>query len=50
MAANGYRSGRAGECRLTLNCPIVFDGEFVRPDPATPVVLRTDRQIAFWRC
>jgi diacylglycerol kinase (ATP) len=50
MLANGYSSTRAHECRLTLDCPIVFDGEFVRPDPAIPVVLRGDRQIAFWRC
>jgi len=50
MEAGGYRSGRASECRLTLNCPIVFDGEFFTPEPETPVVLRADREIAFWRC
>jgi hypothetical protein len=50
MAACGYRSGKAGECRLTLDSPIVFDGEIFRPDPGVPVVLRADRQATFLRC
>jgi hypothetical protein len=50
MAASGYRSGCIRECRLALDAPLVFDGEVIRPDPAVPVVLSSDRQIAFWRC
>ena len=50
MTANGYRSGRVRECRLALDGPLVFDGEVIRPNPAVPVVLSSDRQIAFWRC
>lgn len=50
MAAYGYHSGRAGECRLSLSCPLIFDGEVITPQPATPVVLRGDRHVAFWRC
>lgn len=50
MAEYGYRSGRADECSLSLSCPIVFDGELVTPQPGVPVVLRGDRQVAFWRC
>jgi hypothetical protein len=50
MAACGYRSGKVRECRLTLDSPIVFDGEIFRPDPGVPVVLRADRQATFLRC
>ena len=49
FAEAGYRSGRARECRLTLQCPIVFDGEIVTPEPGTPVVLRSDHRLEFWR-
>lgn len=47
--AAGYHSGRARECRLTLSCPIIFDGEIITPDPAIPVVIRADRRITFWQ-
>ncbi len=50
MAARGYESGRAGECRLSLQCPIVFDGEVFTPEPGTPVTLRADRRVTFLRC
>jgi Diacylglycerol kinase catalytic domain len=50
MAARGYRSGRVLECRLMLDSPIVFDGEFFRPEPGVPVVLRADRHVTFLRC
>lgn len=45
----GYRSGIARECRLTQNCPIIFDGEIVTPEDGTPVVVRSDRQVTFWQ-
>ena len=50
MAARGYRSGWTGECRLSLQCPIVFDGEIFTPEPGTPVTLRADRRVTFLRC
>jgi hypothetical protein len=50
MAARGYDSGRARECRLNLRCPIVFDGEIFTPEPETPVTLRADRRVTFLRC
>jgi hypothetical protein len=50
MGDRGYLSGRANECRLMLDSPIVFDGEIFRPEPGVPVVLRADRQVTFLRC
>ncbi len=50
MAARGYRSGWTGECRLSLQCPIVFDGEIFTPEPGMPVTLRADRRVTFLRC
>lgn len=50
MAARGYESGRAAECRLSLQSPIVFDGEIFTPEPGTPVTLRADRRVTFLRC
>jgi hypothetical protein len=50
MAARGYDSGRTRECRLSLQCPIVFDGEIFTPEPGTPVTLRADRRVTFLRC
>ncbi len=50
MQARGYRSGWADECRLSIESPIVFDGEIFNPDSGVPVVLRADRQVAFLRC
>jgi hypothetical protein len=50
MAAQGYESGRTNECRLSLQCPIVFDGEIFTPEPGTPVTLRADRRVSFLRC
>jgi len=50
MAARGYQSGWTGECRLSLQCPIVFDGEIFTPEPGTPVTLRADRRVTFLRC
>jgi hypothetical protein len=50
MAARGYESGGANECRLSLQCPIVFDGEIFTPEPGTPVMLRADRRVTFLRC
>ena len=50
MAARGYESGGANECRLSLQCPIVFDGEIFTPEPGTPVTLRADRRVTFLRC
>ena len=50
MAARGYESGWTGECRLSLQCPIVFDGEIFTPEPGTPVALRADRHVTFLRC
>ncbi|HZF36258.1 MAG TPA: acylglycerol kinase family protein [Candidatus Angelobacter sp.] len=50
MAARGYESGLTGECRLSLKCPIVFDGEIFTPEPGTPVTLRADRRVTFLRC
>jgi len=50
MASRGYDSGRTRECRLSLQCPIVFDGEIFTPEPGTPVTLRADRRVTFLRC
>ncbi|MGH6928904.1 MAG: hypothetical protein ACREEV_11345, partial [Dongiaceae bacterium] len=50
MGAYGYVSGRSHECRLTLDSPIVFDGEIFRPEPGVPVILRADRHVTFLRC
>jgi hypothetical protein len=50
MASRGYRSGRVEECQLSLDSPIVFDGEIFMPAPGVPVVLRGDKQVAFLRC
>jgi len=50
MAARGYQSGLTGECRLSLQCPIVFDGEIFTPEPGTPITLRADRRVTFLRC
>lgn len=50
MAARGYESGWTKECRLRLQCPIVFDGEIITPEPGTPVTLRADRRVTFLRC
>ncbi len=50
MAARGYRSGWTAECRLSLQCPIVFDGEIFTPELGTPVTLRADRRVTFLRC
>ena len=49
MAAAGYSSGRATALKLTLDCPIVFDGEFFTPRAGQPVTLRADRRITFWQ-
>ncbi|MGH8630711.1 MAG: hypothetical protein ACREU7_08095, partial [Burkholderiales bacterium] len=49
LEGSGYRSGRARECALTLTCPMVFDGEFLEPEPGVPVMIRSDRQMTFWR-
>ncbi len=49
MERDGYLSGRARECTLTLSCPIVLDGEFLVPEPGIPVTIRSDREIEFWR-
>ena len=50
MAPRGYESGSTDECRLSLQCPIVFDGEIFTPEPGTPVTLRADRRVTFLRC
>lgn len=50
MGERGYLSGRTDECRLTLDSPIVFDGEIFRPETGVPVVLRADRRVTFLRC
>jgi hypothetical protein len=50
MRTHGYLSGRASECRLLLDSPIVFDGEVFRPEPGVPVILRADRHVTFLRC
>lgn len=50
MEACGYLSGRTDECRLTLDSPIVFDGEIFRPEPGVPVILRANRHVTFLRC
>jgi Diacylglycerol kinase catalytic domain len=50
MASRGYDSARTRECRLSLQCPIVFDGEIVTPEPGTPVTLRADHRVTFLRC
>jgi hypothetical protein len=49
MAAAGYSSGRATALELTLDCPIVFDGEIFNPRAGRPVTLRADRRITFWQ-
>lgn len=49
MAAAGYSSGRATALELTLDCPIVFDGEIFNPQAGRPVTLRADRRITFWQ-
>jgi hypothetical protein len=50
MESQGYLSGRIEECRLSLESPIVFDGEVFVPTPGIPVVLRADKQVTFLRC
>lgn len=50
LAAQGYESGRIRECRLSLDCPIVFDGEIFMPVRGAPVILRADRHVTFFRC
>jgi hypothetical protein len=47
MVARGYESGWTEECRLTLQCPIVLDGEIFTPEPGTPVTVRADRRVTF---
>ncbi len=49
MAEAGYSSGRATALELTLDCPIVFDGEVFNPQAGQPVTLRADRRITFWQ-
>ncbi|MFM9842799.1 MAG: diacylglycerol/lipid kinase family protein [Dongiaceae bacterium] len=49
MNEAGYHSGRAAVLELTLDCPIVFDGEFFTPRAGQPVTLRADRRIIFWQ-
>jgi hypothetical protein len=49
MAAAGYQSGRATAMELTLDCPIVFDGEIFNPQAGRPVTLRADRRVTFWQ-
>jgi len=49
MTEAGYESGRATALEMTLNCPIVFDGEVFNPRPDRPVMLRSDRQVTFWQ-
>jgi hypothetical protein len=49
MTDAGYESGRAKALEMTLNCPIVFDGEVFNPHPDQPVTLRADRQVTFWQ-
>jgi diacylglycerol kinase (ATP) len=49
MTEAGYSSGRATTLELTLDCPIVLDGEFFTPRAGQPVTLRADRRITFWQ-
>ena len=49
MTEAGYSSGRATALELTLDCPIVFDGEVFNPQAGQPVTLRADRRITFWQ-
>jgi hypothetical protein len=49
MAEAGYSSGRATALELTLDCPIVFDGEIFNPQAGQPVTLRADRRVTFWQ-
>lgn len=50
MEPHGYRSGKVGECRITLDSPVVFDGEIFTPEPGVAVILSADRQATFLRC
>jgi hypothetical protein len=45
----GYRSGHTTNCTLSLDCPMVLDGEVIAPAASTPVLLRADSRITFWR-
>jgi hypothetical protein len=47
MAAAGYESGRADELALTLDCPLVLDGEIYAGPAERPAVLRADRSAEF---
>jgi len=49
MAADGYRSGRAGEMTLVTDCPIVMDGEIFPTSREAPVVIRADHEVTFVR-
>jgi len=50
MAKRGYISGKARKLALTLDCPLVFDGEIFSPLPHVPVVLAADRRAVFVHC
>jgi len=47
MREAGYRSGRARRMTLALECPIMFDGETVTPEPGCPVALWHEHDLEF---
>lgn len=47
MAEAGYRSRRSGRVTLTLDCPIMFDGEVVTPEPGCPIALWHEHELEF---
>ena len=49
MASAAMSAARSTTSRLPPAIPIVFDGEFVSPEPDVPVLLRSDRGV-FLRC
>ena len=47
MAEAGYRSRRSGRVTLALDCPIMFDGEVVTPEPGCPIALWHEHELEF---
>jgi hypothetical protein len=47
MAEAGYRSYRSRRVTLTIDSPIIFDGEIVTPEPGCPVALWHEHELEF---
>ena len=50
MRTAGYRSGGARDLSLSIESPVVLDGEIFHPEPGLPIRLTGDRSQTFVRC